>query len=395
MLPMRCKSILGLWLLFIGMPFGMMSQMLNVHIAPANKIETMTYQALGDEVVVMTGDSFPRQITTLHTLEKVDIAVTEYGIRLKQNGKNLGHFESLRFWCNDEKPRFKVYFDRAAISYRTYPDHLRIETGPRYLELTNEVFIETYIKGVIYAEAGHHKSLDFFKVQALSARTYALRSLGRHKAHGYDLCDNTHCQAFKGEFSNNPMINQAVDETRGEVIVYNNDQLIEAVFSANCGGFTANSEDVWVANVNYLRAVPDYNFCEGFNNHAWHVTVPKLDFLAKLGRYLKVEATSFEIIPDVSGRVKRVLVNDNGKLSVSGEEVRRLFRLKSSKFHVYDSHSLLFIEGTGFGHGVGMCQDGAYFLSETGMDYERILKHYYQGIEIQDIERVNVNFTSR
>lgn len=392
---MRIKYILGLIVFGLGMSCGLLGQMLRVHIAPVDKIETMTYQALGDEVVIMTGDSFPRQITTMHTLEKVDVAVTEDGIRLIQNGQKLGYFESLVFWCNDEKPRFKLYFDRAAITFRTYPDHLRIETGPRYLELTNEVFIETYIKGVIHAEAGHHKSLDFFKVQALSARTYALRSLGRHKNHGYDLCDNTHCQAFKGEFTNNPLIDQAVEETSGEVIVYNHDQLIEAVFSANCGGFTANSEDVWVANVNYLRAVPDYNFCEGFNNHAWHVTVPKLDFLAKLGRYLKVEATSFEIIPDVSGRVKRVIVNDNGKLSVAGEEIRRLFRLKSSKFHIYDSHSLLFIEGTGFGHGVGMCQDGAYYLSETGMDYERILKHYYQGIEIQDIAQVRVNFTAR
>ena len=137
-----------------------------------------------------------------------------------------------------------------------------------------------------------------------------------------------------------------------------------------------------------LRAIPDYNFCEGFDNHAWHLTIPKMDFLAKLGKYLNVEASSFEIIPDISGRVKRVYVNDDLKLTVAGEELRKLFKFKSSKFHVYDSHSLLFIEGSGFGHGVGMCQDGAYYLSETGMDYVRILKHYYQGIEIMNVDSV-------
>lgn len=385
---MRCKSALGLLLFLVSLTHAVSGQMLRVHIAPADKIESFVYQALGDEVVIMTADSFPRKITTLNTLDKMEVTVQTSGIVLDQAGKKLGPFPSLLFWCNDEKPRFKLFLDKGAISFRTYPDHLRIETGPRYLELVNEVFVETYVKGVIHAEAGHHKNLDFFKVQALSARTYALRNIGRHGDHGYDLCDNTHCQAYKGEHMNNPLIDQAVNETAGEVIVYQDNQLIEAVFSANCGGFTANSEDVWINNVEYLRAMPDYNFCEGFDNHAWHVTIPKLDFLAKLGRYLNVEATEFDIIPDISGRVKRVQVNGDGKLIISGEELRRLFKLKSSKFHVFDSQSLLFVEGAGFGHGVGMCQDGAYYLSETGMDYQRILKHYYQGVEITKVDSV-------
>jgi stage II sporulation protein D len=385
---MRCKWVLAI--LFPGFLWAMSAgaQMMRVHISPADKLEAFRYQALGDEVVVMTEDSFPRKVTTLHTLEMVDVTLNTNGIYLEQGAKKYGPFESLHFWCNDEKPRFKLFLDKSAIAFRTYPDHLRIETGPRYLELVNEVFIETYIRGVIHAEAGHHKSLDFFKVQALSARTYALRNIGRHGNHGYDLCDNTHCQAYKGEYQNNPLIDQAVSETLGEVIVYQDNQLIEAVFSANCGGFTANSEDVWVSSVEYLRAMPDYNFCEGFDNHAWHVTIPKMDFLGKMGRYLNVEAVSFEIIPDISGRVKRVYVNGDSKLTIAGEELRRLFKLKSSKFHVYDSHSLLFIEGAGFGHGVGMCQDGAYYLSETGMDYHRILKHYYQGVEVLPLDKV-------
>jgi stage II sporulation protein D len=385
---MRCLSRLSCLVLLLLTALSLGAQTLRVHIAPAEKLEAFTYQALGDEVVVMTADSFPRKITVMHTLEKVEVKVAQDGILLVQNGKKLGPFPSVLLWCNDQRPRFKLYLDQSAMAFRTYPDHLRIEAGPRYLELINEVFVDTYIKGVIHAEAGHHKSLDFFKVQALSARTYALRNIGRHADRGYDLCDNTHCQAYKGEFSNNPLIDQAVKETTDEVIVFDKNQLIEAVFSANCGGYTANSEDVWVTNVNYLRAIPDFNFCEGFDNHAWHTTISKLDFLTKLGRYLNVEATSFEIIPDISGRVKRVYVNEDSKLTVAGEELRRLFKLKSSKFMVYDSHSLLFIEGCGFGHGVGMCQDGAYYLSETGMDYVRILKHYYQGIEIMDVDSV-------
>ncbi|HHG85569.1 MAG TPA: SpoIID/LytB domain-containing protein [Bacteroidetes bacterium] len=367
---------------------SMSAQLIEVRIAPVDKLQSFTYQALGDQVVVTTADAFPQQLLLLNTLEKVEIRAAGTDLELYQNGRKVARSSSLQFWCNDENPQFKLHFRKANPAYRTYPGQLLIRPGGRSLDLINVVFLEDYLRCVINAEAGHHRSLDFFKVQALSARTYALRNLGRHKSHGYDLCDNTHCQAYRGTFRSSDLIDQAVQETASEVIVFNNDQLIDAVFSANCGGFTANSEDVWIANVNYLRSMPDYDFCEGFNNHAWHLTVPKLEFLAKLGRYLKVEATSFEVIPDVSGRVRRVYVNGKNKLTISGEELRRLFRFKSARFHIYDAQSLLFIEGTGFGHGVGMCQDGAFYLSQMGMDYERIIRHYYRDVDIMKLDNV-------
>ncbi|MEM7037238.1 MAG: SpoIID/LytB domain-containing protein [Bacteroidota bacterium] len=368
------------------LPCLLSGQMVEVKISPADKLTAFTYQSLGDKVIVTTADSFPRYITELNTLESIEVSARGTEVRLMQADKEIGRYESVLFWTNDPQQRFKLHYKRTV---RTYAGQLRVGPGTRSLELVNHVYMEDYIKGVIHAEAGHHKSLDFFKVQALSARTYALSNLNRHRKNGYDVCDNTHCQAYKGAYKSAPLIDQAVEETIREVIVFNENQLIEAVFSANCGGYTANSEDVWIANVAYLRGTPDYDYCEGTYNHAWHLTLPKLDFLAKIGRYLKVEATRFEVIPDQSGRVRRIYVNGDPKLTISGEEVRRLFRFKSSKFHLYDAQSLLFVEGHGFGHGVGMCQDGAYFLSETGMDYVDILKHYYKGIKILPVNEVD------
>lgn len=374
--------------LFLTLSLRLQAQLVDVKISPTDRLNAFHYQALGDKVVVTTADSFPRLVTTLNTLEQLKVTGEDAALKLQKGDELLGTFESLLFWCNDEKPRFKLHYAGGKRGLATYPGHLAVYPGGRNLKLVNHVYLEDYIRCVIHAEAGHHRSLDFFKVQALSARTYALKNRRRHASHGYQLCDNTHCQAYKGEYRRSELIEQAVDETRDEVIVFGRDQLIEAVFSANCGGFTANSEDVWIANVDYLRAVPDYNFCEGTLNHAWHATVPKLQFLAKLGRYFKLQATSFEVVPDVSGRVKRIYVNHDPKLVISGEEIRRLFRFKSSKFHVYDSGSLLFVEGAGFGHGVGMCQDGAWYMSELGLDYEKILRHYYQDIEIVTVDRL-------
>ena len=368
-------------------PLASHSQMIQIRIEPFSKLHSFTFQNLSDKVVVTDQDSFPIVHFTLNTLEQFDLYNHEDGVRVERSGKTLGTFPQLIFWANDGEPRFKVLSHRRGDVARTYPGSLIVRPGPRGLQLINRVHLEDYIRCVIHAEAGHHKNLDFFKVQALSARTYALRNLKRHGKLGYDLCDHTHCQAYKGEYAASPLLEQAVRETSGEVIVFGEHELIDAVFSANCGGYTANSEDVWVADVSYLRATSDYEFCEGFSNHAWHITIPKVEFLAKLGKYMKINATSLEIVPDISGRVKRIVLNGENKYSISGEEIRRLYRLKSSKFHIFDANSLLFIEGHGFGHGVGMCQDGAYYLSKMGMDYTQIIQHYYHGVSVVPLDQ--------
>jgi stage II sporulation protein D len=381
--------LLGLMLLFCAFSVPVsQAQMLDVLIEPMEDLTEVTLQSLGEETILMTQDSFPVEITRLNTLQQVVFRNEAGTLRIYREGKLIGSYGPVWVWTQDSEPRFKLIIKGKTVVERIYADQLYVRPSGRFVKMVNHVHLENYVTGVIHAEAGHHKSLDFFKVQAVSARTYALRHLGRHTKEGYDVCDKTHCQAYNGFPEKADLLRQAVAETRAEVAVYNGTSLIDAVFSANCGGFTANSEDVWIASVEYLRAVPDYNFCEGFINHAWHMTIPKLDFLAKLGRYHDTLAYSFQIVPDVSGRVKRILVNDNERLAVSGEELRRLFKFKSAKFHVYDSNDLLFIEGEGFGHGVGMCQDGAYFLSETGMDYRRIILHYYQGVEIMPLEEV-------
>ena len=370
---------------------GASAQTIRIGIHPEEELEHFTYQALGDEVWVMVGDSFPNVIAKLNTLDKVEVFAYKGRIRIKFEEQELGRYKTVRFWCNDRNPKFNLLLDSRKKPMITYPDHLEVKLVGAHLHLINETFIENYLEGVVHAEVGHHKSLEFFKVQAVSARTYALRHLGKHGKAGFDLCDRTHCQAFHGLPKSAHLIERAVGETEGEVIVFDG-KLIEAVFSGNCGGYTANSEDVWVNKVEYLRSMPDYDFCEGFNNHAWHVMVSKWDFLEKIGQYHKITATSYEIEPDVSGRVKRIYANKMYGYPISGEELRYLFKLKSSKFHVYEFGNLLFIEGAGFGHGVGMCQDGGFYLSEIGMDYDKIIKHYYQGVEITPLKVLSSEF---
>ena len=385
------KAWLSLAFLFLFFQWELNSgfgQQVRVRIQPTEMIESFEFQALGDEVIVTAGDTFPELVTYLNTLEKVEVSSFQGWVLLRKDGRDLGRFPQVFFYTNDAKPLFNLILNEKSSSVVTYADHLEVNPRGKSLLLINHVFIENYVKGVIHAEAGHHKSLEFFKVQALSARTYALRNLNRHGNERYNLCSTTHCQVYRGQRGDTPLIERAVMETEGQVIVYPDSELVDAVFSANCGGWTANSEDVWVSRVDYLRSMPDYNFCEGFSNHAWHMNIPKWDFLNKMGTYHKTQALKFEIQSDVSGRVKKIILNDDPKLTISGEELRRMFRLKSSKFNIFESGNLLFIEGAGYGHGVGMCQDGAFYLSEMGLDYDKIIKHYYQGVEIKQVWEV-------
>ena len=116
--------------------------------------------------------------------------------------------------------------------------------------------IRDSLYGVIPAEMPASYSEGALKAQTLAARTYAMTKLSAHKSSGYELCDTTNCQVYKGYSGENAKTNQAVDDTEGEIICYNGTP-IEAVFSASTGGYTENSENVWNSVVPYLRAVPE------------------------------------------------------------------------------------------------------------------------------------------
>ena len=365
-----------------GIIFSLSAQEIRIGLEVKGANESVIYQAMGEEVWILAGDSTPVLIEKIHLLEQVEMIPTEGKVMLKKGGKVIAREKQFLFWSNDEDPRFNLISSVKNESVRTYPDHLEVSIKGATLLIINKTEIERYLPAVVLAEAGNHKSAEFLKVQSVSARTYALANAGKHSKEGFDLCDKTHCQVYRGLNGMLPWIEEAVKATESEVIIFADSELVDAVFSANCGGFTANSEDVWSKEKKYLRAVTDSNYCEGFSNHEWHLMMPRDEFFAKLGKYYKTEVSKYEIVQDVSGRVKRIELNGNATLAISGEELRKIFRLKSSKFHVHESSNMLYIEGEGFGHGVGLCQDGAFYLSEMGLNYDEIIKHYYQGVEV-------------
>ena len=162
---------------------------------------------------------------------------------------------------NGEKPQFKA-IDKGKVmllgdrSYRGAIEFGRYTQGK--MTAVNVIDFDEYLYGVVPSEMPSSWEMEALKAQAVTARTYAISKIGTHNESGYDLCDGVNCQVYNGYGNEAGRTNEAIDETSG-IMIYYNDEPINAVFSASSGGYTDNSENVWTLSLPYLRAVIDNN----------------------------------------------------------------------------------------------------------------------------------------
>ncbi|HXB11060.1 MAG TPA: SpoIID/LytB domain-containing protein, partial [Bacteroidia bacterium] len=249
------------------------------------------------------------------------------------------------------------------------------------LKLLSQIDIEHYVAGVVQCEAGLRKPKEYYKVQAIICRTYALNNLARHIVDGFELCDLVHCQVYQGE-THNADILQAVEETKGIVLVDGNNQLINAAFHSNCGGQTINSEDIWNKALPYLQARQD-TFCIHQPAANWRKQLTLKDwqtYLTKKETNLKkspIPSSHWDSIPD--GR--KIYYYDNGYL-IPLKDMRTDLNLHSTFFTINTDGDNVTLVGRGYGHRVGLCQEGAIHMSQTGYNYEQILHYYYANVQL-------------
>ncbi len=280
---------------------------------------------------------------------------------------------------------------RTGLNGRTYRGNMEFVLHDGQITVVNRVRVEDYVKGVVAKEMPPEWPAEAVKAQAVAARTFALKNRGRHKAHGYDLCTNTHCQVYEGVSAERPFASQAVDATYGEVLEYQG-RLIDALFHTDSGGMTENSEDVWGTKILYLRAASE----KTWGTQAWTKTISEDTVLAHFSRKgnigeLKSVSLSKLAAPSAkgyaadrtaSGRVRSLrLSGTKGSMTISGNELRDAFGLRSTLFDVKLENGSLILSGYGWGHGLGLSQWGAKAFAASGESYAQILAHYYQGTE--------------
>ncbi len=251
------------------------------------------------------------------------------------------------------------------------------------LLMINICDIESYIAGVVKAEGGLGKNIEYIKTQAVIARTYMYKYYDKHITDRFNLCDNTHCQAFNGVTKDTLIVRSAL-ETKGQVILGPDSTLIISAFHSNCGGETSPPEDVWLTPEPYLKKVTD-PFCTGSRNARWQ-TIMSLeewtDYLEKMG--YTGDTTNSSVFSFL--QKSRLKDYKTGDFIIPLRQIRTDLKLRSTFFSLSTAGDSVVFTGRGYGHGVGLCQEGAMMMAEKGFDYQQIINFYYTGVFIADIE---------
>lgn len=244
--------------------------------------------------------------------------------------------------------------------------------------------LEDYIVGVVAGEMPASFNEEALKAQAIASRTYAMYKM-KNSNGTYDLVTDKTNQVYITEDKMKKLwqenfdyyfekIKKAVYDTKDLIMTYNGNVILSMYF-ARSNGKTEDAILVFGSNEEYLKSVesPEESLTS-------EVTISKDEFCNKLN--ISCDAINISnVLKSSSGRINSL--NINGK-TFKGTEIRTLFDLKSTDFDISIGSEIKFVT-KGYGHGVGMSQYGANKLAQNGKNYEEILKHYYQNINIEKI----------
>lgn len=309
-------------------------------------------------------------------------------LEVRVPGDTLGRFTTFRLQPLSDSGIFKIKPLKPLSGTRMYDGQLTVTVRDHYLHCRNEVELEAYVAGVVESESGGQGGREFYSVQAILCRTYALAQLGRHITEGFDLCDGVHCQAYRSRTAHLE-IRAAAEATAGLVLVDQRLTLITAAFHSNCGGQTANSEDVWGGNLSYLRARPD-SFCTRMPHATWERRIAKDDWLNGLSQRYKYPIEDSMACKAACNmkQQSRTTYFSYGGVRIAYKNLRADWQLRSAFFSVTEAGDSVIIRGRGYGHGVGMCQEGAINMSKRGRDYRSILMYYYRDVQLVHISKL-------
>ena len=309
-------------------------------------------------------------------------------LSLTLDGKFIGNFDTLNLsQIESDTGIFSVTGQIPSLKKRSYYDDLLIFPQKKSLTLVNVVDFEKYIIGVLESEVGKGKSKDFYKVHAIISRTYALKNKYKFIHEGFYLTDLVNCQVYKGNMYKDSNIINAVQETENLILVEENMEYITASYFSNSGGQTNNVEDVWSKALPYLRSIHD-PYSIGGTNYDWKKTISKSKWL----QYLK---TKYQYpINDIEAR--NAVLNFKQKIrhkflvnwvyQIPLTEIRKDWKLKSTYFSIFDNGETLTFKGKGFGHGVGLSQEGAMRMIDIGYGFLEVLRFYYTDVHLIDMK---------
>ena len=318
----------------------------------------------------------------------INIQYSSGKLSLNIDGKFIGNFDTLKLSnIKSDTGVFSVSSIIPSLKSRFYYDDLLIFPNKKSLTLVNVVDFEKYIVGVLESEVGEGKSKDFYKVHAIISRTYALKNQYKFIHEGFYLTDLVNCQVYKGNMYKDSNIINAVQETENLILVDENMEYIIASYFSNSGGQTNNVEDVWSKALPYLRSIHD-PYSMGGTNYDWEKTISKskwLQYLKKKYQYPINDVEAKNAALNFKQKIRHKFLVD-WVYQIPLTEIRKDWNLKSTYFSIFDNGETLTFKGKGFGHGVGLSQEGAMRMIEIGYDFLEVLRFYYTDVHLIDMK---------
>lgn len=380
---MNLRLKISITFILIMSTFVGLSQNINVRIFSQNKIETFVFYAKSGKYDFVANNKI---LCSIDEGQSATITQKSHKIYIntKMGVQTADTLLLIRGYTQENI--FQVRFHNSYPKAREYDNDLYVKTTKNSLILINDVNFEKYIAGVVESEGGAKANIAYYKAQAILCRTYAAKFYNRHLKNGYNLCDDVHCQAYLGRCRYSKAIEEATKATKGLVLVDENKNLIEATFYSNSGGETSNSELVWNKQISYLRGKED-PFSVGRQNYEWKVTIPRAEWESYLRKKGYPIADSADLSFEQFNRTKYLMADCNDSLLLL-TTIRSDWKLKSTFFCIDSRDDVIVFYGKGFGHGVGMSQEGAMEMARQGYSYKDILHFYYTNVSLMNISNV-------
>lgn len=373
------KRILLIILISIGL-LEAVAQPVQVGLYQDNLVKAaVVYCSAGSYQLVMDGNIVSR----LEEGGILYLTLEEGKLKVLDTDRDFGHCQQLELRGLSLESLFRIRPIKPELESRLYDDDLMVSASDRFLTVVNRVDFDKYLAGVVETEAGDNAEKEFYKAQSILCRTYAMKQLDRHDSEGFSLCDGTHCQAYKGKSVSNPVILEAILETTGMVVADYNFKLITAAYHSNSGGQTERASNAWLTDVDYLQSVVDpYSLHQ--TNAKWSDTISFKEWKVYLinNGMKSVSRIPDEIIYVEQMRRKKYFILD--KDSIRMTKIREDWGFRSSFFDMFPEGDSILIWGKGYGHGIGMSQQGAMKMARDGYTYQDILQFYFYEIRLMD-----------
>ncbi|MBN1794565.1 MAG: SpoIID/LytB domain-containing protein [Candidatus Omnitrophica bacterium] len=267
-----------------------------------------------------------------------------------------------------------------------------VRQADKTITVINRVDLEEYLKGVLRAEVSPWWPLEALKAQAVTARTFALYQQRQNGHKAYDVTANVASQLYGGMSMERRRTSRAVNETRG-IVLMEGGVIFPAFYHACCGGHTEDASRLWNITAGPLKGV-SCRFCGRSPYSFWHYKTTLQGIVRRLEEsgYPVTGSRSIHTGPaDDSGRLQELYLDtaQDKTVRIPAKNFREIMGdrgIKSTRFQIKVSGDTVFFEGRGWGHGVGLCQWGAFGMAQEGRTYEEILQHYYAGAELVRME---------